>query len=48
MPSVTRNLNEASGTYQSALIGLGVGLFSHDPINISARPATSMPLPGAS
>ena len=39
MPSViARNLNEASGTYQSALIGLGVGLFVLTIlINISAR-----------
>lgn len=39
MPSViARNLNEASGTYRSALIGLGVGLFALTIlINISAR-----------
>jgi len=39
MPSViARNLNEASGTYQAALIGLGVGLFVLTiVINISAR-----------
>jgi phosphate transport system permease protein len=39
MPSViARNLNEASGTYQAALIGLGVGLFLLTIlINISAR-----------
>ncbi len=39
MPSViARNLNEASGTYRAALIGLGVGLFVLTIlINISAR-----------
>ncbi|NLA37336.1 MAG: phosphate ABC transporter permease subunit PstC [Actinobacteria bacterium] len=39
MPSIiARNLNEASGTYRSALIGLGVGLFVLTIfINISAR-----------
>ena len=39
MPSIiARNLNEASGTYRSALIGLGVGLFLLTIlINISAR-----------
>lgn len=39
MPSViARNLNEASGTYQAALIGLGVGLFVLTIlINVTAR-----------
>ena len=39
MPSViARNLNEASGNYRAALIGLGVGLFALTIlINISAR-----------
>lgn len=39
MPSViARNLNEASGTYRAALIGLGVGLFVLTiVINMSAR-----------
>lgn len=39
MPSIiARNLNEASGTYRAALIGLGVGLFVLTIfINISAR-----------
>lgn len=39
MPSViARNLNEASGTYQAALVGLGVGLFVLTiAINVSAR-----------